>query len=186
MRGAPIKLWLRVSSEMSLRGRVLDSRGTRLKGVIVEANPLSHRDRRRNRAMTNMNGEFVLTKLFAGSWSVSVRFPSGPEQTKLVTLAAGKTPERMEFRAPGSCRLEGDVDLDEAGYFPRISIHGDGFAIEDMRLRRSGHFVFEHMPAGKAFIEVESYETQRFEEKSLRILKAEVELVEGQTTTVNL
>jgi hypothetical protein len=165
---------------------VKDAQGKGLKGVIVEANPMTHSDRRRNRAMTNMSGEFVLNKLFAGSWSVKVRFPSGPDQEKHVTLAAGETPQPLEFRALGACRLEGDVDLTDAPYFPRISIDGEGFSIDDVRLRRNGHFVFEHLPAGKANITVESYETQRFEESSLRILKAEAVLEEGGTATVSL
>jgi len=186
MSGAPVKLWLRVSSKMTLHGRVTDARGAALKAVIVEANPMTHSDRRRNRAMTNMTGEYVLSKLFAGSWSIKVRYPSGPEQEKHVTLVHGETPGPLDFRAPGTCRLEGDVDLTDAAYFPRITIDGEGFRIENVRLRRSGHFSFEYLPAGKAFITVESYETQRFEEKSLRILRAEVELEEGATATVTL
>jgi len=186
MRNAPIRVWLRFGNTIELRGNVTDVTGLPIKGVIAEANPLADVERRRFRTITNKNGDFVIPGLFAGSWNVKVDLPAGPSLEKFVTLTAGARPQSLSFQASGDCRLEGVVDLKEAAYFPRITIRGESFAIENKRLRRSGRFAFAYLPPGKTFITVESYTSRRFEEKSLEIRKKEVTLQPGTTATVNL
>lgn len=186
VRQVPITIWLHYSGTSELSGVVTDASGNPIKGVIVEAVPLFGFDRQRYRALSNANGHFTLRKLFTGRWNVSASFPSGPSIHQPVTISPDSASEQLNFQAPGSCRLEGRVDLDESGYFPRISIRGENFRLDDSRLRKSGVFHFDHLPAGKVTVVVESYSTQRFEEQSLIIRKAEVELLDRTTVTVNL
>ncbi len=186
IRQVPITIWLHYSGRTELSGMVVDTGGTPVKGVIVEARPLFGFDRKRYRALSNANGHFTLKNLFTGRWNVSVTFPSGPSIHQPVTISPGDSQETLTFRAPGSCRLEGRVNLKESAYFPRISIRGENFRLDDSRLRKSGNFVFEYLPAGKATIVVESYRTQRFEEQSLILRTTEVELRDRTTVTVEL
>jgi len=186
IRQVPITIWLHYSGRTELGGVVTDSRGTPVKGVIVEARPLFGFDRKRYRALSNANGQFTLKNLFTGRWNVNATFPSGPSIHQSVTISPERPPESLNFQAPGSCRLEGRIKLTESAYFPRISIRGENFRLDDTRLRKSGNFVFEHLPAGKVTVVVESYTTQRFEEQSLVIRKTEVELLDRTTVSVDL
>ncbi len=186
IRQVPITIWLHYSGRTELSGIVTDNRGTPVKGVIAEARPLFGFDRKRYRALSNANGQFTLKNLFTGRWNVSITFPSGPSVYQTVTISPEGAPDLVKFQAPGSCRLTGRVNLTESAYFPRISIRGENFRLDDTRLRKSGNFVFEHLPAGKVTVVVESYTTQRFEEQSLIIRKAEVELLDRTTVTVDL
>lgn len=186
IRQVPITIWLHYAGRTELSGMVTDDQGTPVKGVIIEARPLFGFDRKRYRALSNANGQFNLKNLFTGRWNVNVTFPSGPSVHQLVTISPEGTPDHLKFKAPGSCSLKGRVDLTDTAYFPRISIRGENFRLDDTRLRKSGNFVFEHLPAGKATVVVESYTTQRFEEQSLVIRKTEVELLDRTTVSVDL
>jgi hypothetical protein len=186
MRKVPIRIWLRGENSIELRGMVTDVAGNPLKGVIAEATPLADIDRKRYRAVTNKNGEFIITRLFGGTWNIKINLPNGPALERTTTLSTDALPKKELFVAPGTSRIEGVVDLKKASYFPRVTISGAGFVIENKRLPTGGHFLFEHLPAGEVTITVESYSTQRFEERSLVIRRASVVLVAGMTETINL
>jgi|GEM_PF-4196753 len=186
LQGFPIKIWLHGRGQIRLPGRVTDVHGTPIKGALVEAKPLATRDRQRYRVLSAEDGGFVLGNLFPGRWAVTALLPSGPTIESVVTLSSSKVPALLKLHAAGSCSIEGKVDLSKAPYFPRITITGNGFAITQQRLRKSGRFSYKYLPAGRTVILVESFEKQRFEENGLMLRQRSVVLVEGRTVTVEM
>ncbi len=184
LKGIPITISIPLPGMITVTGTVRDAYGTPLGQVLVEAVPPDGSTDRRFRALTGKSGEFALHGLFPGPWAVKAHIPSAPLQRRTLSLSADGAAEPIEFKALGSCTLEGCVDLNQAPHFPSISIRGDGYRIEGMRLPQDGRFVFSFLPAGEAVLTLESHTSRRLEEKSLRIRTRNVELREGATVSV--
>ncbi len=185
LTGKPIRIWLRLRDDFELAGYVLDTQGNPLKGISIEAAPLAGIDRKRYRAISNPNGYFLIRNIFAGKWGLRAEFPGGLAVNEVLDITE-ESHRSLEIRALGNCRLEGIVKLGRARFYPKISVRGEGYSIDGARLNRNGRFLFEHLPAGRAMISVESYSGHRFEEQSLVIIKKEVDLVEGATVSIEL